>query len=156
VRSPTSTSTDAYTSGNITVTGGAGAGATTVKIYPSAKSGGKDTRRADKKSNEYRSRGSQKRMTNMIKATMAPRTPAPMPAIMSATGDRKSRSKRIRLQSNGAFRGKRPRSGGSFGGAQWGQEPPDIYAPKRPRLTYGKTSAQLDAEIDEALAERKL
>ena len=89
VRSPTSTSTDAYTSGNVTVTGGAGDGATTsVKIYASPKSG-KDPRRADTRSNEYRSRGSQQRMTDMIEATMAPRTPAPMPAIMRSTGDRK-------------------------------------------------------------------
>ena len=89
VRSPTSTSTDAYTSGNVTVTGGAGAGATTsVKIYPSPKTA-KESPRADKRANEYRSRGSQKRMTAMIRATMAPRAPSPMPAIMHATDDRK-------------------------------------------------------------------
>jgi len=46
VRSPTNTSTEAYTAGNFTatVTGGAGAGATTVNIYPSATSQPDDPR----------------------------------------------------------------------------------------------------------------
>ena len=136
VRSPTSTSTDAYTSGNVTVTGGAGAGATTsVKIFTTPPKAAKDApRRADSKAHGYRSRGAQNRMTDMIGATMAPRTPAPMPGIMRATGDRKTRSKRLRNDR-------------SF-------ESPDISVPKRPR--YGKTDAQLDAEIAEALAGKKL
>jgi hypothetical protein len=179
VRSPTSTSTDAYTSGNVTVTGGAGRGATTsVKIYTSPKSD-KEARRADSKSNEYRSRGSQNRMTDMIEATMAPRAPAPMPAIMSATDDRKHRGKRLRSDAQldaeiaetlaKKNREGRPRDSMILtksvttprGTAPRGTTPRAHTEPfdrpsskKESRLTYGKTTAQLDAEIAEALAGR--
>ena len=43
VRSPTSTSTEAHTSGNVTVTGGAGAGSTTVNIHTDAQAAQKMT-----------------------------------------------------------------------------------------------------------------
>ena len=43
VRSPTSTSTEAHTSGNVTVTGGAGAGNTTVNIHTDAQAAQKMT-----------------------------------------------------------------------------------------------------------------
>ena len=52
VRSPTSTSTEAHTSGNVTVTGGAGAGSTTVNIHNDAQA-------------------AQKKMTGTVKAIHA-------------------------------------------------------------------------------------
>lgn len=52
VRSPTSTSTEAHTSGNVTVTGGAGAGSTTVNIHNDAQA-------------------AQKKMTGTVKAVHA-------------------------------------------------------------------------------------
>jgi hypothetical protein len=82
VRSPTSTSTDAYTQGNVTVTGGAGAGATTVYIGCAPE---QLAVRADRESNDERSRGSASRMERMIQATSAPRVPGVMPALMDAT-----------------------------------------------------------------------
>jgi hypothetical protein len=88
VRSPTSTSTDAYTSGNVTVTGGAGDGATTsVTIYtdPKARKRNQEMRRADERAHLIRSRGAANRMPTMIRTTMAPRAPSPMPAIMRST-----------------------------------------------------------------------
>jgi len=58
-------------------------------------------------------------------------------------------------RANGKFRGKHPRADASFGGAQWGPEPPSLDAPRTPRPTYGKSAAQLDREIAEALAQQK-
>jgi hypothetical protein len=82
VRSPTSTSTDAYTQGNVTVTGGAGAGATTVYIGCAPE---QLLSRADKDSNEERSKGSSTRMERMIKETSASRVPGVMPDLMTST-----------------------------------------------------------------------
>jgi hypothetical protein len=83
VRSPTSTSTDAYTQGNVTVTGGAGDGATSVTIYMMPND---QPIRADAETDKIRSSGSATRMTEMIKATGAPRVKAVNPALMVATG----------------------------------------------------------------------
>lgn len=82
VRSPTSTSTDAYTQGNVTVTGGAGAGATTVYIGCAPE---QLMARADKASNEERSKGSATRIEKMIKETSASRVPGVMPDLMTST-----------------------------------------------------------------------
>ena len=66
----------------MTVTGGAGAGATTVYIGCAPEQ--LDVR-ADKVSNEERSRGSAVRMEKMIKETSAQRVPGVMPGLMTAT-----------------------------------------------------------------------
>ena len=75
VRSPTSTATDAYTQGNVTVTGGAGAGATT-SVYIGCPLE-QLLRRADDASNMIRSKGSAERMDFLMKDTGAPRVPGP-------------------------------------------------------------------------------
>lgn len=65
VRSPTSTSTDAYTQGNVTVTGGPH-GDTTVNM---GKRPRQMKKRADAKSNVIRSKGSSKKAEHLMKMT---------------------------------------------------------------------------------------
>jgi hypothetical protein len=62
-------------------------------------------------------------------------------------------------EATGSFRGKRPRVGASFGGAQWGSESPPIQEERARPYWEGvfepkKTPVQLDAEIAEALRKK--
>jgi hypothetical protein len=51
-----------------------------------------------------------------------------------------------------ATRYKKSKAGSSYGGPQWGQDEGDPASPGVRSMSWGKTSAQLDAEIAEALA----